>query len=155
MEITKAEASTKLQELKQQEQELLKIINKPEPSLLDQLPDYPSACKMLGKKEKAIADFMHIDDEDRDSDFAYHQLCYMYRALNNHRKPDYTNGDEKKWFPIFAWNEKASGFVFSFSDCGLWAARTIVGPRLCVFDEKTSTAAAKQWQSYWNRYHKY
>lgn len=148
----KTAAAERLNQLNEEKKKLEAIINTPEEAkdIIDEIT-YELACKEQNFTPLTIDDFKHLPVEDQDSEFADHQLIMMYRTINKGRKPDYTNGNEKKWEPIFIWDNKTSGFVFSFSLFGLWPALTFVGARLCVFDEKTSNRMAQKLQPYWNR----
>ncbi len=152
-EITKDQAKVRLKELDIERQQLESIINAPidEKDIID-LMSYEYACRELNIKQLTIDDFSNLPIEDQDSQLAFHELTVQYRCIKKGRIPDYINVNENKWFPIFVWDKKSSGFVFSRSGFGSWTAATLVGARLSVFDENTSNRAAKKLEKTWDRF---
>ena len=72
---------------------------------------------------------------------AYEILKLIVSAYNNNEKPDFTNWEQRKYFPWFEYDSSAGGFVYG--DCAYWASHTAVGSRLCYLnldDLKEATA---------------
>ena len=79
---------------------------------------------------------------------AYHKLCTICEALNlGHEMKD------RIWFPWWYRETLRAGVAARYSSLGLAIARSIIGFRLCSFDEKTalyfgSDTFIKLWQEY-------
>ena len=74
----------------------------------------------------------------------YKKVKMVAKARNEGWSPDWGNGNEKKWFPIFKMPSPSSGFGFDDSDCSYAVTYSTVGSRLCFKNEALSNYAAKQ-----------
>lgn len=109
-------------------------------SITDKVKTYEDACAVLGKKPLSLANFNHMDEEDRPMAFAHHQIERIAAALNEGWKPDWTNDNEYKYWPWFYMGDGGfsyHGYVSSF-------ARSIVGSRLCFKSRELAKYAGEQ-----------
>ena len=70
-------------------------------------------------------------------EIAYKQKKLIAKAIRGDWEPDYTDFNQKKWFPYF-YLSAGSGFGFSGSTYGCGDAGTTVGSRLCFPMEEQS-----------------
>lgn len=102
----------------------------------DEIRTFEDACEEIGINPLSI--FSDIDTCD---EIAYKKLKVIAKAINQGWTPDWTNTNQKKWWP---WFDLSSGFGFSGSDYRYANAHTGVGSRLCFETEAKSNYAAKQ-----------
>jgi hypothetical protein len=124
-----------------------------ERKLADRIESYADACAEVGITPLTMSDFSALPETDRESSYAYHQLTIIARALNEGWVPDYSDGNQYKYYPYFVWDNKAaggSGFSFyrycydvSFSD---------VGARLVFKTSELATHAGKKFISIYNQF---
>ncbi len=96
---------------------------------------FEDACDELG-----ISKVIFTGAESTD-EAAYMKLKVIARAINQGWVPDWTNEDQRKWFPYFV---LSSGFGFSYSYYYFTSAITGVGSRLCFESEEQASYAGKQ-----------
>lgn len=77
-------------------------------------------------------------------------LMIIAEVLRNGWKADYSNSEQKKWFPYHQWSESASGFVFSFTAYAYTHAFTVCGSRFALPDDKTAEFFGKNFLPLWN-----
>lgn len=76
------------------------------------------------------------------------RLGIINKAINGPDwKPDYTNSDQYKWFPVF--EASSSGFGFSHSGYDFGSTHAHVGSRLCFETEDKSTFSGTKFMKYW------
>lgn len=97
---------------------------------------FEDACDELGTNPSAV-----FNSDDQPDEVAYKKLKVIVKAINGGWLPDWSNTNQKKWWP---WFNLSSGFGFCGStyDCTLTAAN--VGSRLCFESEAKSDYTAKQ-----------
>lgn len=78
---------------------------------------------------------------DRPHIVAYKQLCHIIKTINEGWRPDWSNTNQRKWWP---WFKLSSGFGFSFSFCDCGSTSTTVGSRLCYESEEKCNYFAQQ-----------
>ncbi len=82
---------------------------------------------------------MGIKDLSKDTQ-AYEILKLVVAAYNEGNPPDITDGDVRKWYPVF---KTVAGFGFSDTDYFYDCARTGVGSRLAFREESHAAHAGK------------
>jgi len=87
---------------------------------------FKDACKKTGRPESI--DLSSMPEDMRDQAMAQYMLMVITEAKNDGWKADWTNSNQRKWFPYF-W--------YSYADAGRAA-------RLCLKDESTSDAAGTE-----------
>jgi hypothetical protein len=102
---------------------------------------YESACVALGKQP--VTDW----GDDTTDEIAYKKLKTIIEALNEGWKADYTNGNERKWFPWF--NVSLSGFAFGDTLCECSAPLAGCAARLCLKSSDLAEYAGKTFLKLW------
>jgi hypothetical protein len=97
---------------------------------------YEDAVEMRPVDEDNI-----IYPTDRPHIVAFKKLCHIIRVINENWQPDWSNTNQRKWYP---WFKLSSGFGFSGSYYDYVNASTAVGSRLCLESEEKSKYTAKQ-----------
>ena len=87
------------------------------------IKSFEDACKALNIDPNSI-----INSTDNADDIAYKKLKIITKALNEGWEPDWTNSDERKYFP---WFNLSSGSGLSYDDCVNQYSYSNVGSRLC------------------------
>jgi hypothetical protein len=111
--------------------------------ITDRVKTFEDACEVLG-----VGPSYSFNSTDSKDEIAYKKLKIIIQALNEGWTPDWSNSNQKKWYPWMKWN--GSGFGFSDSYCDYWATRTCVGSRLCFKSEELAIYAAKQFEAIYN-----
>ena len=101
---------------------------------------FKDACKKTGRPESI--DLSSMPEDMRDQAMAQYMLMVITEAKNDGWKADWTNSNQRKWFPYFWFSPSgvrfgASNFYYSYADAGRAA-------RLCLKDESTSDAAGTE-----------
>jgi hypothetical protein len=109
--------------------------------ITDRVKTFEDACEVLG-----IA--TSLSGTDTKDEIAYKKLKIIIKALNEGWTPDWSNTNQRKWYPWMKWN--GSGFGFSTSYCDRWAAVTTVGSCLCFKSEELAIYATKQFEAIYN-----
>jgi hypothetical protein len=117
--------------------ELQRIINEPI-DITERVKSYEDACQILNKKPKSSEQFNFFDEGERQVAFATHKLQIIIKALNEGWTPNWSNTNEKKWYPWFKMNDSnASGGVSFANTCyNDWHTYSYVGSRFCLKNEK-------------------
>lgn len=100
-------------------------------SIIDRINSYEDACQLKGIQPRTISDFSFLPEDDREAQFASHQLDIIISVVNKGRKFDYNNRIEKKHFPWLIWT--GSGFALYVVICDVTGSS--VGPRRSFFNE--------------------
>lgn len=113
---------------------------------------YEAACELYSFNPLTLADFSMFPQEDQDYAFANHQLDMIIKAMNGGFQFDYSNGDQKKWYPIFVWDSNAAGGSgFSLSYVSYNYSNSFVGARRSFKDEKLCRHTVTKFLSIYNR----
>lgn len=79
--------------------------------ITDRVKTYEDACRVLGEAPlNELACFISGLAQD---EIYYRRVKTITRALNEGWTPDWSDGDQKKWFPYF---NTSSGFAFYATD---------------------------------------
>lgn len=81
---------------------------------------------------------------------AFIKLTIIARVLNEGWAPDWTNGNQPKYYPWFKINPSGSGL--SFYDTGYWCTFTTTASRLCYKSRELAAYAGKQFEDLYNEY---
>lgn len=120
----KKAALKELAEIKERTRVLEKIIEDDDiPSLMKKVKNYSDLCKVKGFTELTESDFMFLSPEKRKKAVLFDKLQNINQVFGF--KPDWKNRNQSKWRPWF--ERQASGWVFSFSCCGICASLAAVG----------------------------
>lgn len=81
-----------------------------------------------------------------DDELAYKQLKLIVQAFNEGWTPDWTNGNQGKYYPWFKMGSPSGG-GFSYYDCADWYADSSVGSRLCFKSSDLAKHAGQLFES--------
>jgi hypothetical protein len=114
----------------------------------ENIKTFEDACRYCGTTE---AEFnKKLTDLCLDADtISFEKLKIVNRAINQGWAPDYTNTNQRKWFPYFV---LSSGF--GFSDSNYYCDRTAasVGSRLCFETEEQASYSGRQFIDLWRAF---
>lgn len=118
------------------------------------LNTYMGACEYLGLSEE-VKDFDKIFVRNRKHAKALRALSKLFtiaEAWNNEDGfvPDFSNEEQRKYFPWFEYNKGVAGFVCAYTS---WAAANAVadgGSRLCFATRERAIAFGKQFEGLYN-----
>lgn len=107
----------------------------------DRIKTYEDACSELGVKPIEETDLFQIGFTK--DEIAYRKIKTITEALNEGWKPDWSDKNQKKWYPWF-YPGSSSGCVF----CDAYSRYSDVyagyGSRLCFKSEELANYAGKQ-----------
>jgi hypothetical protein len=83
-----------------------------------------------------------MPEDMRDQAMAQYMLMAITEAKNDGWKADWTNSNQRKWFPYFGFSP--SGVRFYYSCYNYSYASAGLAARLCLKDEATSDAAGTE-----------
>jgi len=120
--------------------------------LIDRINSYQDACQELNIIPLTLSDFAAIPEKHRESTYAYHQLTTIAEVLNEGWEPDYSDGNQYKYYPYFIWNEEAAGGPgFSYFVYACAYSRSSVGARLVFKTSDLAVHAGKKFLSIYNQ----
>lgn len=117
---------------------------------------YEEACQVTGTDPNALPDVTMLPEEDQKSVIAYCKLIVVAKALNEGWVPDFTNGDQYKYWPWF-WVERDSSGAsagLSYTNTNHTASTTDanVGSRLCFKTRELARYAGETFTSLYRDY---
>ena len=65
--------------------------------------------------------------------------------------PDFSNGNQDKWFPWFYYNKDAAGFVYAYTYNAPSSTNAAIGSRLCFKSANRARQFGKQFIDLWNK----
>ena len=65
--------------------------------------------------------------------------------------PDFSNGNQDKWFPWFYYNKDAAGFVYAYAYNAPSSTNAAIGSRLCFKSANRARQFGKQFIDLWNK----
>jgi hypothetical protein len=106
---------------------------------------FEDACKAI-RITTTLPDVSLLMDADLHKPLiSAYKLMVIYKAINNGWVPDWSNDDQKKWFPWFGVLSSGSGF--SRSGSGYHCEITTVGSRLCTDSSEKARYIAEQFEA--------
>lgn len=118
------------------------------------IEDYPftfaDACKVLGIPESAVA--LKGDNALAESAVAFYKLAVIARAWNkiDGFVPDFSNGNQWKYYPWFVYKDHAAGFVSATTDYSASYTGAAIGSRLCFKSESVASKFGKTFTALYN-----
>ena len=85
-------------------------------SVYDKIRYYSDICLELGVEELTIEHFNFLPIEQREKMLAYHKICNISKIFNAGWVPNFTDLNQRKFFPYFIKNKDGSWSVASFAD---------------------------------------
>ena len=121
-------------------------------SITEKIKTFEDACEALGIKMDVMPVGLPIELKHHLKAITAHtKLVIIAEALNEGWKPNWNNWNEYKYYPYFNMGSP-SGSGFSYGDCDLWAACSLVGSRLCFKSRELAIYAGKQFESLYKDY---
>jgi len=117
-----------------------KVIN-----ITDRIKTFDDACREIGTTEEK---FNKLYNNYAYDTLAYEKLKIIIKALNEGWEPDWSNDNERKWFPYF----KGSPFGFDGTHCAFWSTASSTGSRLCLKSEELAKYCGKQFEHIYREY---
>lgn len=119
--------------------------------ITDRVKTFSDACDVLGINEEDITMNLQCEalPDDVKSIMAYAKLVIICRALNEGWKPDWTNGNQWKYYPWFA---LSSGSGLSYHDFANDYSFSSVGSRLCLKNKELAEYIGKQFSDIYAEY---
>lgn len=114
---------------------------------MELVKSFEEACKVLNIDPAAVLpDVSAFPAPHQNALTAVAKLFIIADALNGDWKPDWSNYDQRKWWPWFDLqkNEESNPSGFRFDCVGYDYAYSTVGSRLCFKDRDTATYAGTQ-----------
>ncbi|MCC6867049.1 MAG: hypothetical protein IT280_12915 [Ignavibacteria bacterium] len=116
----------------------------------ERVKSYEDACAVLGLNPKELQVEVSGFGSDTRAIIAHSKLIVIARALNEGWTPNWSDGNEYKYYPWFKYD--TAGFGFSCTYYGGWNAGTGVGSRLCFKTEALAEYAGKQFIEIYNEF---
>jgi hypothetical protein len=114
---------------------------------------FEDACKKVNTDPAKLPDVSGILEEFAKPIIAAYKLLIIYKAINNEWKPDWSNWDQYKYYPLF--EVLSSGFGFSTSFYLYDHSVTTVGSRLCTDTWEKALYIAEQFKAEYQEYFLY
>ncbi|HBG41165.1 MAG TPA: hypothetical protein DDW85_07100 [Porphyromonadaceae bacterium] len=95
-----------------------------------------------------VPEFSDVPEDMRPYFKAQYKIVVIAQALNEGWKPDWTNGNQKKWVPWFGMSSSGVAFnvtyyYYSYTNAG-------TGSRLCFKTEALANYAGRQFVEIWD-----
>ena len=114
---------------------------------------FEDACKKVNTDPAKLPDVSGILEEFAKPIIAAYKLLIIYKAINNEWKPDWSNWDQYKYYPLF--EVLSSGFGFSDSLYTYVYSHSTVGSRLCTDTWEKALYIAEQFKAEYQEYFLY
>lgn len=114
------------------------------------IKSFDDACKKVGINPESLPLLEELAEEFRKPILASYKLMVIFKAINDGWTPDWSDDDQRKYFPWF--EVSPSGSDFSGSFCGYICAITIVGSRLLTDSSEKALYMANQFQDLYVQY---
>jgi hypothetical protein len=119
--------------------------------ITDRIKTIGDVINILGENDDDVIDYRKaIKYNFRLYTIANIALTMISKVLNEGWEADWTDGNQKKWYPYFKEDASTSRFVFSDSAYADWFARTGGGSRLCFREESLAAFAANRFPDFYN-----
>lgn len=144
LQITKKDALKALKEANSESKKVLKNLfgSQLSDDIKERVKTFEDACAEEGKTPESVLPYKDPQDDHERGLNAMAKMLVIAKALNEGWTPDWTNGNQRKWYPWFKHN--GAGFGFSFSYCVYTDSHSDVGSRLCFQTEELADYAGKQ-----------
>ena len=106
------------------------------------IKSFEDACKNENADPSLLPVVSLLSEEHRKSIIAYYKLIIIFKAINNGWTPDYSKGNQYKYYPYF-W-VLSSGFAFNATCYYFTDANSHCGSRLCFESREKSDYAGQQ-----------
>jgi hypothetical protein len=110
----------------------------------DRVKTVEDAFFEVGRDYKSFQAWCESNHDSKD-EVAYKELKVIAAALNEGWTPDWSDGNERKYYPWFTYSAKESGLVYDSAND--WYSSTDVGSRLCFKNAELAEYAGKQFSA--------
>ncbi len=100
-------------------------------SIMDRIKSFSDAYPAFMKMKFKDALYIALQKRKAADLTAIDRLMIIAEVLRENWNPDWSNGDQKKYFAYFEYKKTSSGLGFSYHVCDRWLTATRVGSRLC------------------------
>lgn len=103
-------------------------------------------------KEDVVSMIKDVNPKHVNALIAMNKLCTIAQAWNKSDgfKPDFSDTNQRKWFPWFVYDKKAAGFVCAYTDDAMTYAHAYYGSRLCFKTSERARQFGNQFIDLWN-----
>lgn len=118
--------------------------------ITDRIKTFEDALKEVGDVSGNMIILLAYNGTDKDliASQAFAKLTIIARALNQGWRPDFSDSNQKKWYPWFKYNGSGFGFSHTVYDCTF--TYTYSGSRLCFATEELAEYAGTQFIQIYN-----
>jgi hypothetical protein len=113
--------------------------------ITDRIKTFEDACQETGEDPNDLKFSTGTPDE-----IAYKKIKVVVKALNQGWVPDYSNSNQRKWYPWFQFS--GSGFRFFGAIYGCTFTDSSGGSRLCLPSEELAVHLGKTFISEFNQF---
>jgi len=156
METLKLEKSTALRIFKKASDEIKEILKETfgpktfSENILDRINSFEDVLSEASKEDLAHYHRKINQNDTTPDEIAYQQLKLICNVAWEGIKVDYTNTNQKKWYPWF--RKLSSGLGFGVSFCVYDYAGTAVGSRLCFPSKESSDKFSQLFIDIYNKW---
>jgi hypothetical protein len=120
--------------------------------ITDRIKTFEDACAHLSLDPEEYLPFLIPKNARKQASNAFTMLDIISEALLDGVKLDWTNSDQKKWYPWFNEYSPGSGFRFGGTGYAWTTSATGGGARLCLDTEEKARYFGTQFIDIWNQY---
>lgn len=119
---------------------------------VQEIASYEDAKALLGLSDEPLMTICGVSKHHEKALLALSKLFTIAEAWNNEDGfvPDFSNEEQRKYFPWFEYNKGAAGFVCANSYWAATGAAASVGSRLCFATRERAIAFGKQFEGLYN-----
>lgn len=128
--------------------EQVEKIKKDSQKITDRLKTWEDACEMKGIDPVDSLPFPEPDNDFEEAINGTFQMFIIVDLLCEGWKPDYTNGNQYKYYPYFKYTDSGFCFSDSLSVCG----NASVGARLVLPTRELAEYSGKQFKDIYNKF---
>lgn len=121
--------------------------------LFDRINSIEDALSYLKDNDEDVIDYKKMVSAGlSNAIIARQEVILMIKVLNEDWEADYSDENQKKWFPVFKCNSGSSSLVFSGSYYGIWFTSTYGGSRLALKSEELSDKFGKKFANKYQQF---
>lgn len=120
-----------------------------------EIKTFEDACKVRALNPTHLPDVSMLPEKHQKAIVAFYKLTIVAEALNADWTPNFSNWDERKYFPwleVETTEDNTSGVGFSDSHYDFTYTHASVGSRLCFKSSELALYAAKQFEDLYKDY---
>lgn len=119
-------------------------------NIIDRIKSMEDVYEINGTTEKEVIHFPNAVSKEQKSLNGCAKVMQIAKALNEGWEPNWSNKNERKYYPWFTYC--SSGVGFSSDGYADWATDSSVGSRLCFKTSDLAIYAAKQFEKEYNEF---